>query len=237
MIFRKFFVSYITPQIWKLSPNRKIQALQEFAATERDSGCQLLASIDAFKEPLERAHILRHALEEFRHGEIFSNLAKNYSDIPLETKFSSRKDLLSEDASESEFLSFIAYVYAGEEKINRQFSYYTTHSFDEEIRHKFATVAKDEEGHENSMLYFLKKYGAKRKYYIKLLILKSYINLLKAQIREYFISISGVFLATLIMFVYFFMGFFFYKAIKKRVMTITGNELVEVLIEEQKKIL
>ncbi len=145
---RHLFIRWLTPVIWRVFPQRKLSALQEFSLIERDSGGQLLSCIPLIADPKLKAHVFQHVLEEVFHGEIFEDLCHSLSSKPLVTPVKAREDLLSHRQAGDEVIELFSYVHIGEQAVNRDFLQYARARLDKKSRAVFARAGGDEGKHE-----------------------------------------------------------------------------------------
>ncbi len=142
-----FFIKFITPLIWKLFPQRKINAITRFSMIEKDSAVQLLECIRFTKDPKIQADLFQHVLEEFNHADLFESLAMSYSDKHLNLSIPSRENVITDTTTMEDFLKFYAYVHTGESDVNEDFELYAHASDDQLLRKIFLRVAMDETRH------------------------------------------------------------------------------------------
>lgn len=148
MGLRGLLIRWVTPVVWRLSPERKARALQEFSLIEKDSGCQLLAAISHVDDPRVKAQLFQHVLEEFHHADLFDRAAKSCADGPLEVPVITRDELIDPKAGPDGLLDFVSYVHAGESAVNADFAHYAAYAPDRLLRGVFTAVRADEAGHE-----------------------------------------------------------------------------------------
>lgn len=142
---RHWVIRWLTPRIWRLFPQRKLAALQEFSLVESDSGGQLMACIPLVDDPKLKAYIFQHVLEEVFHGEIFADLCKKLSPRPLPLPLKPRRELALD---KNELIPFFSYVHIGEQAVNRDFLQYARASLPPTMRAVFHSAGSDEGKHE-----------------------------------------------------------------------------------------
>jgi len=144
----KTLIRWITPVVWSLFPERKIQAIREFSNIERDSGCQLLRAIDLVEGPELKAYLFQHVLEEFFHADIFDEVRRSLSDLPAAKSTKARHELLKGKVDLQAILKFISYVQVGESAVHRDFREYSRLPVDLPVRAVFSRAGRDEGKHE-----------------------------------------------------------------------------------------
>ena len=152
---RHLIIRWLTPLVWKLSPARKLQALQRFSAVEKDSGHQLQYCVSLVSDSRLKCYLFQHVLEEFFHSELFEEQCRRISDRHLYLEVPPRIDLLPPQAGPGEVLDFFAYVHVGEQAVNRDFVVYSHAPLEPELRAVFRRAGMDEGHHEEDTLQIL----------------------------------------------------------------------------------
>ena len=138
----------LTPLVWKVFPERRIQAISRFSMIEKDSAVQLLECIKFIDNTKIKADLFQHVLEEFHHADLFEELAKSYSEKNLNLSINSRENIINETTDYEDFLKFYSYVHVGESDVDEDFEIYAQASSEANIRRTFLKVAADEGRHE-----------------------------------------------------------------------------------------
>jgi hypothetical protein len=232
-MLRKLFIVYITPRIWKLFPNRIPRALQEFSIIEKDSGCQLLWALEHIEDPTSRAHIYQHVLEEFFHSEIFEDLSSSYSKDYLARQLPPREILISKKSSRYEINSFFAFAHVGEDDVNREFSYYINTPIDKKINAVFSRVAQDEKNHIYGTDDILRDLTKDTKYLYEFLVLKSKWKRRVNEIKNATVFVGEHLLNFTLSAIYYTLGFFAARTIKKRFHKIDDVVMLEMLKQQE----
>jgi hypothetical protein len=235
---QKLIITFITPNVWKIFPSRKIQTIQKFSYTEKDSGCRLLQYLVLIKDPDIKKELFQHVLEEFYHADLFADLAKqisvNYSNVSIP----SREFQVTADSPYDDLLAAYAYAHIGEYSINKDFSSYNNKRFDRDIRAAFARVASDEGRHaESTDDVFIKlcnfdKNKARKIYFFA--TLKRKYELYSAFMKQ----VGEFQLTILLRGLYFILGVFIYKNLQSR-LNFSSQAQLEILknqISELKRI-
>jgi hypothetical protein len=147
MSLRQLLIRFFTPLVWKISGERKIRALQEFALTELDSAWQSLYAMDFIPDPKLRAMLFHHALDEYKHYDVFNNLAREFRQKPSAQSLVKRLALWKPSEKNGP-LNFFSYIHAGECQVNADFAAYSRSNIDENIRIAFTRIMEDEAHHE-----------------------------------------------------------------------------------------
>jgi len=150
MILRHWLIRFFTPLVWRLFPDRKRDALQEFSMIEKDSGCQLLSAMDHVHDPKLQAIFFQQVLEEFHHADLFDRACTAYSDAPLDIPVITRDELIDPAGGPKAVLDLVSYVHVGESAVNDDFGAYTRAPIDTRIRGVFKAASEDEAGHVES---------------------------------------------------------------------------------------
>lgn len=215
MNLRQVFIKFVLPISWSISKKRKVEALQEFALTEFDSGWQSLYALDFIDSSETRADLFQHAMEEFFHRDIFLNLCKHYSDGHLNFPAEGRNIILDENKADDRVLDFMCYMYVGEKSVQDDFHYYTKAKLDSKIRSTFLKIQKDEDPHVADSLRALEKFAASK------WTLRKYIwlNKWKRAYRQFSVFSSRfgeLFLSINLSIVYFVTGIIVYPILSSR---------------------
>lgn len=228
MKLRQLMISLVLPISWRFSEKRKLAALQEFSATEFDSGWQSLYAMKYIENSLDRAYLFQHALEEFFHADLFNKLSKHYSSIPLVQPITGRNIIIKEHADKNQILDFLCYMYVGEQSVHEDFNYYTKAKIDKKIKNVFLKIYKDEEDHATESLQALKKFSDENKGNLRKYL---FLNKLKRAYRQFsifFSRIGELMLSLILSLSYFLFGLFFYKVLRRRLF-LPNSEQMELL--------
>lgn len=211
----KLIIRFITPLVWRFSENRKIASLQTFAMVEKDSAGQLLQCALKVNHPAIKAALFQHVLEEFKHADIFNNLANTYSEQFLLEKIPPRVHLASRSSSDLEIIEAYAYSHIGECEVNKDFIHYSKGKFDINIKRAFGKIAADENRHAHStedILIQLMSNNNNR----KLILLKSYWKYKFEKYKTFMHKLSNTNLSLILMSIYFLLGPFIKRNLVKR---------------------
>lgn len=234
MKLRQFMISWVLPISWRLSEQRKIKALQEFSATEFDSGWQSLYAMKYMSSPKDRADLFQHALEEISHAELFDNLCRQYSSAPMNLPVTGRQIIFKEDKDKNRILDFLCYMYVGEQSVHEDFNYYTKAKIDSKIRNTFIKIYKDEEGHAESSLEALSAFSNNDKWRLRKYLM---LNRVKRAYRQFSMMSSRVgelMLSIMLSLSYLIFGIFFQKSLKKRLSMDDSSQML--LLKAQAKV-
>ena len=235
-MFRKLVIYFITPVVWKLFPNRKAEALQEFSTIEKDSGCQLLWALELIPDPKYKAYIFQHVIEEFFHAEIFEDLSNSYTNNYLNHKLLPREMLVNKKSTISELYDFFSYAHVGEKGVNRDFSYYLNAGVDPKISAVFNRVVKDENNHVYDTDDILKEMTAGKFLYYEFLVYK---NTIKRKINEFKKApqwLAELILNLILTCVYYSFGFIAHATAKKRFNELSEKEILSYIQEQSSEV-
>jgi rubrerythrin len=232
-MIRKLIIKNFSPLIWKWSRERKIEALQEFSAIEKDSGNQILWALELIPDPRLKALIFQHVLEEYFHAEIFNDISHYYAQTHLVQKLFPRENLVTRNSPPLDVWEFFAYAHVGEDAVNRDFSYYASaRHFDKKISSIFYRVAEDEKNHiHGTREILLELVSSKKMYYW--LVLKSKIKRNMKQLESYTSLIGAFFLREVLRILFYIYGFFFHKTLEKYYTVLGSEEIVKLMKEQQ----
>lgn len=160
-MLRFLTIRFITPIVWKMSKKAKITALKEFSLIEKDSGYQILSTLDTIHDPSYKIHFFNQALEELSHAQMFYRLANSYK-INTIIPILERKDILNSKEN-IDILNFYTYLCIGENSINKQFKWYRSNLLDSKIRKIFKQISEDEEKHGSESLKILQQFSQEKK--------------------------------------------------------------------------
>lgn len=214
-LIRQFLIKNITPIVWRLSPNRKIQALQEFSLIEKDSGNQLFHCINLIKDPQIKAELFQHVLEEFCHADLFESLVREYSAHYLNVSIIPREYFLKSNADIEKIVEFYSYAHVGESDVSKDFLIYGRSAFDNKIKKTFARIGADENRHEVGTGDILLKLCANKKSVYFKYIFKSHLKRKWKQLEAQLKSLGQFQLTLILSMIYFILGPFIYKNLKK----------------------
>ena len=232
-MIRRFAIKYITPIVWKLYPERKIAALQEFSTIERDSGCQILWSLELIKDPKNKAILFQHVLEEFFHGEVFEDVSQNMLSTYATKAISNREILVNRKSSEEDVWDFFSYAHVGEEGVNRDFMYYAEADIDKKVAAVFSRVSADEANHIHSTEDILREMTKKKPFRFQYLIVKSGLKRKIKQMESAGRFVGDALLTLVLGSVYFIFGYFIHKNLRERFLRINKDEVLALLKEQQ----
>jgi hypothetical protein len=230
---RRLFIRFVTPLLWKLSPDRRLQAIQEFSLIEKDSGQQIVAAMDFISDPRARASLFQHFLEELHHADLFAGALSEISSLPVPETMITRAPLLPEGVTggKEAILASLAYFYAGERDINRDFGAYARGNAGSHLAEVFERVSLDEGRHEQDMIGLLAKAsGSERSETARAVLYAS----LKRKWRTYVAlmrKIGELQLHVVLSAVYFVLGGFFQFSLKRR-LGMSGNQQLELFREQ-----
>ncbi len=230
---RRLFIRTLSPAIWRAWPRRQIAALQEFAAIEKDSGCQLLHCHNRIKNERLKAHLFQHVLEEFYHGELFSSAAKALSDRHVYETFPPREELSTgEGEGEGEGLrDFFAYVQVGERAVNRDFEVYSRTRLDPKVKAVFAKAGMDEGRHEDDTGDILLGLCGSNRRQLRLVLWKAELRRLWNLYKRSVQSIGSISLTMVLTVVYFFIGALAVPTLRRR-LRISRKAELEIFREQ-----
>lgn len=232
MRVRRLAIRLLNPLVWKFFPKRKLAALQEFSTTELDSGWQSLYALRHLEDPKAKAVLFHHALEEFYHADLFSQLQASYAEAPLNQPVFTREAVLEKAGDREAMLDFLVEVYVGEQEINGDFVAYAKAPVDEEIRALFLRIKQEEEGHEELSRELLVRYaGGERK--LRWLILKKRFSFAYKRYEKFVQSIGHFMLGVWLSFVYFLFGIFFFLPLRSRLRA--DRAIQAAILREQAK--
>ncbi len=204
-------------------------ALQEFSSIEKDSGCQLLWSLELTRDPKDRAFIFQHVLEEFFHAEIFEDISQFYATGYLTKTVAAREILVDRKSTQEQVWDFFSYAHVGEEGVNRDFSYYAKANLDKKIAAVFSRVSIDEGNHIHGTKDILASMTKDKKFLFEWLILKSTVKRKIKQMEASTRFIGDALLSLMLGIVYFVFGFFVHKTLKSRFLDMNKKEVIDLL--------
>lgn len=234
MRFRHALIRYATPTVWRVSPQRKISALQEFANTELDSGWQSLYAMQFMPDPKVRSALFQHALEEFYHSDCFNSLLNSYAEAPLNTAVFSRQAILNAKDKDS-ILDFLVQVHVGEKEINEDFIEYSRADVDVDIRRLFARIKEDEEGHEDASYSMLMAASGGDRFQLKRRMWMQSIRNGYKRYKAWAQAMGEVSMAGMLSLVYFVSGILLAWPLRKR-MDLDRQAQLLILQEQTKAI-
>ncbi len=228
-MLRKFVIIFITPLLWKFFSKRKVLALQEFSAIEKDSGCQLLWSLELTRDAKDRAFIFQHVLEEFFHAEIFEDISQYYATSYLPRVISAREILIDKKSTPEQVWDFFSYAHVGEEGVNRDFSYYAKAKLEKKISAVFLRVSVDESNHIHGTKEILENMTKDRKFFCQWLIVKSTVKRKIKQMQSSTRFIGGALLTLVLTLVYYVFGFLVHKTLKNHLLAMDRKEVIALM--------
>ena len=234
MRFRHALIRYATPTIWRLSSQRKLAALQEFANTELDSGWQSMYAMQFMPDPEVRGALFRHAMEEFYHSDCFLGLVQSYADAPLNTAVFSRQAIWNA-ADKDSILDFLVKVHVGEKEINEDFVEYARADLDVEIRRLFSLIKEDEEGHEDSSYKMLLQAAGGDRFQLKRRMWMQSVSNGYKRYKAWAQAMGEVSMGILLSGIYFLTGPFFTLSFRSR-MALDRESQLQILREQTKTI-
>lgn len=146
-MIKKMGIRTITTVSWRFSRKRLSRGLHRFSQVEADSAWQILHALNAADDPSHKAKLFTNALEEIRHAELFSRLARHYSEFPLPLDTPRRKQLYDPNTG---LTDFEVNLFLGEAAVHDQFLSYANASPLQRIREVFLSVREDEADHRSS---------------------------------------------------------------------------------------
>ena len=215
--------------MWKFFPKRKVKALQEFSTIEKDSGCQLLWSLELTRDPKDRAFIFQHVLEEFFHAEVFEDISQFYATSYLPKIVSAREILVDKKSTPEQVWDFFSYAHVGEEGVNRDFTYYAKANLDKKIAAVFLRVSIDEANHIHGTKEILESMTKDRRFFSDWLILKSTVKRKIKQIQSSTRFIGDGVLSLILLSIYFIFGYFVHKILRTRFLEMNQKEVINLL--------
>lgn len=219
--------------MWKKFPARKARALQEFSTIEKDSGCQLLWSLQLTKNEQDKAFIYQHVLEELFHAEIFDDLSQLYSDSYIPKTVLSREILIDKKSTPREVCDFFSYAHVGEEGVNGDFVHYANAKLDKKITAVFQRVAQDEGNHIYGTKDILKNMTKDTPWLCEWLILKSTVKRQYKQMKASTRFLGDAALTFLLGMVYYIVGIGIHKTLKRRYEGMSDAEVLELLLQQE----
>lgn len=224
---RHSVIRFGTPLIWKLFPNRKVQAIFQFSLIEKDSGLQLLQCFHKIEDPEIRADLLQHVLEELFHADLFEELSKDYSSSYINTPVIPREYYLTPDSTRAEIVDFYSYAHVGESDVNEDFAVYSKSSLEKKDKKLFARISADESRHEVGTNDILLKLCQGDKFLYRKLILKSKLKRLYKQFSAQMKQIGVIPLSIILTSLYFLFGPFIFLYCRKR-LTLSAEDQLEI---------
>lgn len=228
---RHLLIRLLTPLVWSASEKRKLAALQEFSDTELDSGWQSLHALERVEDPRAKAVLFLHALEEFRHADMFAALLGSYSRAPLNHPVFARKAMLADAASRDGLLEFLAQVYVGESEINRDFVAYSRSGVDAPIRELFTRIKKDEEGPEEVGWDLMRRCGDRSAGELRWLVFKKRAAHAWRRYANATQSVGNLWLSVLLGVVYALVGPFAFLPLRAR-LALDPRSQLDILREQ-----
>lgn len=224
-IIRRFIIRTLTPLVWRFSNKQKANAIMEFSAIEKDSGCQLLQCTLLIEDPKIKAGLFQHVLEEFFHAELFEDLAYSYSDKYFVSTIKPREYLVTTNSKSDEVVEAYAYAHIGELDVNQDFSIYGKGRFEKKIKNTFLRVAADEERHVDSTDDLLIKLINADKTKYNLLVWKSSLKIKYKKFVSMMMFIGELNLSIILSIFYFVFGVFLFKEAKSRFSVSSEDQL------------
>lgn len=136
------------PISWRLFKKRPASVMHEFAVTEEDSGWQFAEAMPLLDDPAHRALLFHNALEEHEHAHRFLSIAIKLPGGAEPRPVVARSFLIDDTHDLAEFL---AYVYAGELDISKEFNSYAAAIGRDDVSHLFAEISEEEAGHHSTL--------------------------------------------------------------------------------------
>lgn len=224
-LVRHAVIRTIAPVVWRVSPQRKVKALQQFSLIEKDSANQLFQCIKRIDDPQIKAELFQHVLEEFCHADLFDGLVKDFSPSYLNEPAIPRENFISKGASAEEIIEFYSYAHVGESDVNEDFLIYGKAGFDNKIRKIFNRVGADENRHENDTGDILLKLCKGNKWLYRKYVLQSRTKRLWKQLQSQLKNIGQFQLSIVLGCAYFVFGPFIFKSFKKRIHAGSAEQL------------
>ena len=165
MVFEGFAEKRRYEQVWS-DPERTILTLESFSHTENDGAVDIARAAERTSDPWLKEHLLRHAEDERRHGELFTGLGRSlrerHPEVPAvdeSTPFDLASGKPGDEVNAHGFLSggryeefgdveFVAMLHVAEKRAASLFQ--TQHDLTPhlpEVREVFASILKDEQYH------------------------------------------------------------------------------------------
>ncbi|MGZ3704910.1 MAG: ferritin-like domain-containing protein, partial [Bdellovibrionota bacterium] len=191
-------------------------ALQNFSQVEIDSGWQSLHVIPLVPDSRTKKVLFLHALEEFRHGELFDSLCTRLSPAYLSRPAFRRKPMLRGGGGPDALLDFMAGTYVGERDVNEDFRYYSQARVDPEIRAAFSSIMAEEQGHEEEADGYLVRFAGGDRRKVRLRIWKHSFLRLYRLYTGLLQELGEIPLSILLTGAYFVLGPFLYLPLKRR---------------------
>lgn len=230
-MIRHFFIRSVLPKVWRSSRQRMVSGLQEISITELDSAWQSLYAADHIRDPQIQAMLFQHAMEEVMHAELFDDLCKRYSDLPLNVPVYSRQIIMNAADEKNGLIDFLTYMHVGEREVNNDFVVYSATDVDKRIRNLFQMIKRDEVFHERDSLEMIEKVAgparSKARYYIwKNGVLRNY-----RQVSAVFAKFGELPLKLLLSILYFGFGSVLSFAFRSR-LELSRSEQLRILREQ-----
>ncbi len=227
----QLLIQFITPLVWKASPQRKANAIMEFGVIERDSGMQVLNAIPLVKDPKTQSILFQHSLEEFHHGDLFMNLSdkisKNHLIIPVQ-----QRDALKYDPNDPlGDLKFFSFVHVGEKAVNEDFAYYEKIKDDPELCEVFGKTRSDEARHQEYSIRLLHKMAGPQTGALRRILFKSEFLLWYRGQLGIGRKVADLLFSVTLTAIYFLIGPLVARSLKKR-QAFTPDEQLKILRQE-----
>ncbi len=155
-LFRNLVIRSLLPLTWRRSPRWLAAGLQQFSVTEMDSAWQILHAMREVSDPVTRAKMFQHALEEVHHSAEFDRVSKQFTPVPPPKMRPVRIPIYDEEAGSSAMVDFLAFAHVGESDVFYQFSSYAAAIGNDRASEVFEEAKRDERGHASLTLALLR---------------------------------------------------------------------------------
>ena len=145
-IVQNIKVFFVTNILWKIKPDLIVQSALNFSATEADGVWHLYRVLENQKLSLEkRIMIFDQIIEEAKHADMFMEVAKEYSDLPVRATHYERERIFPDD----EVQNILYFVGVGELDATHKFEVLKNHLGPEYhfLKSRVGKILADEEKH------------------------------------------------------------------------------------------
>lgn len=212
MVFDSIITKFLVPTVWKLRPEVCYRTLHSFADTELDSGrqAQSCLKVTTFKESVP--YLFKMISEEYDHHSMFKALSIALSSMHLVQQINPVEDLLDANASSQKVLNTIAYIYVGEQSVEKLFKLFLAADISPRIKSIFRVILKDELVHKNEGLELIKKLCGRK---WPLFILMAKLKIAWFRMKEFSKNIGELWLFIWMTIIYFIAGVHLFFSAKK----------------------
>ena len=148
--FIEFLYCGVITLLWRFFPTLQLQAVRRFQSIEADGVWHLHQILRRNRDPIDRAAVFQHLLEEESHADLFREVFQNDSNQIFQPILFARTSLplpLEKGTKDPALSDLFLYVHVGEESATRRFRSLCKTLPEGELSRALQRIVKDEEGH------------------------------------------------------------------------------------------